>query len=69
MLAAVSPVNNSGHRRPLRPAPQRHAIVLRIWDQMEFAEIGRLLGESADTIRKRYDHGVRKLQELMRRGS
>ena len=44
------------------PAEQREVIVLKIWHQHTFEEIGQLLGLSPNTVAGRYRYGLRKLR-------
>lgn len=48
------------------PAPQREAIVLKIWHQHTFEEIGQILGISPNTIAGRYRLGLLKLQSTLK---
>jgi len=44
------------------PVEQREAIVLKIWHQFTFEEIGGLLGISPNTAAGRYRYGMRKIK-------
>jgi len=44
------------------PAEQREVIVLKIWHQYTFDEIGQLLGLSPNTAAGRYRYGLQKLR-------
>jgi RNA polymerase sigma-70 factor, ECF subfamily len=44
------------------PAEQREVIVLKIWNQHTFEEIGQLLGLSPNTVAGRYRYGLQKLR-------
>jgi len=44
------------------PAPQREVIVLKLWHEHTFAEIGALLGVSPHTAAGRYRQGLNKLR-------
>jgi RNA polymerase sigma-70 factor (ECF subfamily) len=48
------------------PAEQREAIVLKIWHQYTFDEIGRITGLSPNTIAGRYRYGLQKLREQLK---
>jgi RNA polymerase sigma-70 factor (ECF subfamily) len=44
------------------PAEQREVIVLKIWHQYTFEEIGQLLETSPNTIAGRYRYGMQKIK-------
>jgi RNA polymerase sigma factor (sigma-70 family) len=44
------------------PAEQREVIVLKIWQEYTFEEIGELLGVSPNTAAARYRYGLQKLR-------
>jgi RNA polymerase sigma-70 factor, ECF subfamily len=44
------------------PQPQREVIVLKIWHQFTFEEIGELLNVSPNTAAGRYRYGLQKLK-------
>ncbi len=44
------------------PAEQREAIVLKIWQEYTFEEIGQLLGLSPNTVAGRYRYGLQKMR-------
>lgn len=48
------------------PADQREAIVLKIWHEYTFEEIGRLLEVSPHTVAGRYRYGLSKLKSILR---
>ncbi len=48
------------------PPDQREVIVLKIWHERTFEEIGCLLGISANTAAGRYRYGMQKLRTLMK---
>ncbi|MSU37050.1 MAG: sigma-70 family RNA polymerase sigma factor [Pedosphaera sp.] len=48
------------------PVIQREVIVLRIWHQRTFEEIGTLLGLSPNTAAGRYRYGMQKLRACVR---
>lgn len=48
-------------------AEERHAIVLRFFEQREFASVGTTLGISEDGARKRVERALVKLQCLLKR--
>lgn len=48
------------------PAPQREAIVLKIWHEHTFEEIGQILGISPHTVASRYRVGLLKLQATLK---
>jgi RNA polymerase sigma-70 factor (ECF subfamily) len=47
------------------PQEQREVIVLRIWHQLTFEDIGQLLEQSPNTVAGRYRYGLRKLQKFL----
>jgi RNA polymerase sigma-70 factor (ECF subfamily) len=48
------------------PAEQREVIVLKIWHEYTFDEIGRLLDVSPNTAAGRYRYGLQKLRTCLR---
>ncbi len=48
------------------PVAQRETIVLKIWHQYTFEEIGQLLELSANTVAGRYRYGMQKLQQHLK---
>lgn len=48
------------------PAEQREVIVLKIWNQHTFEEIGALVGVSPNTAAGRYRYGLQKLRVCLR---
>ena len=48
------------------PAPQREVIVLKLWHDRTFAEIGDLLGLSPNTAASRYRQGLEKLRASLK---
>jgi RNA polymerase sigma-70 factor (ECF subfamily) len=49
------------------PPIQREVLILRMRDEKEYEEIGRLIGKSADSTRKLFGRSLEKLIDLMRR--
>ena len=47
------------------PAEQAEVVVLKIWHEMTFAEIGEVLGTSPNTAASRYRYGLEKLREIL----
>jgi len=47
------------------PEPQREVLVLRLRDELTFAEIGARLGRSIDAVKKTYQRGLERLIELL----
>ena len=47
------------------PDEQREVIVLKVWYQLTFDEIGRLLEASPNTVAARYRYGLTKLRKHM----
>lgn len=48
------------------PIVQREVIVLKIWEELTFAEIGEVLSIPAATAASRYRYGLEKLSVLLR---
>lgn len=48
------------------PTEQCEVIVLKIWNQHTFEEIGILLGLSPNTVAGRYRYGIQKLRQCLR---
>lgn len=67
-----SPAANSPHSERLDralenlPAEQREAIVMKIDGELTFAEIGRILGVSANTAASRYRYALEKLRTALK---
>jgi RNA polymerase sigma-70 factor (ECF subfamily) len=51
------------------PAVQREVVVLKIYRDKTFAEIGRLLALSQNTVASRYRYALEKLRALLREDS
>jgi len=49
------------------PKEQREVVVLRIWRDLSFQEIGHALGIPKDTAASRWRYGIAKLEVLMRK--
>ncbi len=47
------------------PAEQAEMIVLKIWHELTFAEIGRILDISPNTAASRYRYGLEKLRTIL----
>ena len=66
-----SPGENPAERAAMRalarlPQDQREAIVLKIWHEHTFEEIGELLGISPNTAAGRYRYGLQKLRAFLK---
>ena len=48
------------------PAEQREVIVLKIWHEYTFEEIGELLELSPNTVAGRYRYGLQKLKACLK---
>lgn len=48
------------------PQEQREVIVLKIWHDYTFEEIGELLETSANTVAGRYRYGVQKIRTVLK---
>lgn len=47
------------------PEDQRHVAILHVWGSLTFAQIGEVLGISANTAASRYRYALTKLREAM----
>ena len=47
------------------PPKQRAAVVLRVYEELSFREIGEVLGCAEGAARVNYHHGIKKLREMM----
>jgi RNA polymerase sigma-70 factor (ECF subfamily) len=47
------------------PQDQREVIVLHVWGELTFSEIGELLGVSSNTAASRYRYALAKLRDSM----
>lgn len=47
------------------PEEQREVIILRIYEELKFAEIAKMLGCNVSTVKSRYHLGIRKLKKIM----
>ena len=66
-----SPGESEAERAAMRqlaslPAEQREVIVLKIWHQSTFEEIGGLLDLSPNTVASRYRYGLQKLRTRLK---
>lgn len=66
-----APDESAAERRAMEelanlPREQREAIVLKIWHQYTFEEIGRLTEVSANTAAGRYRYGLQKLRQAIK---
>ena len=64
-----SPAESPAERAAMRalaalPRDQREVIVLKLWHQLTFEEIGRLVGVSPNTAAGRYRYGLQRLRTL-----
>ncbi len=65
-----SPGENAAERAAMRclaelPVEQREAVVLKIWNQYTFEEIGGLLDISPNTAAGRYRYGLQKIKNQL----
>ena len=64
---AVSPLEREAmHALAALPAEQREVIVLKIWHEYTFEEIGELLDVSPNTVAGRYRYGLQKLRTCLK---
>lgn len=47
------------------PREQREVVMLKVFDEMTFAEIAQLTGAPLDTVASRYRYGLKKLEEML----
>jgi RNA polymerase sigma-70 factor, ECF subfamily len=47
------------------PVDQREVVVLHMWGELTFSEVGNLLDVSSNTAASRYRYGLTKLRELL----
>jgi RNA polymerase sigma-70 factor, ECF subfamily len=47
------------------PSAQAEVVVLKIWEEMTFAEIGEVLGQSPNTAASRYRYALQKLSQQL----
>ena len=48
------------------PRDQREVLVMKIWNELTFAEIGEALGISQNTAASRYRYGLGNLKKTLR---
>ncbi|MDB6065204.1 MAG: sigH [Pedosphaera sp.] len=66
-----SPAETASEQAAMRcleklPPEQREVIVLKIWHEHTFEEIGQLLNTSPDTVAGRYRYGMQKLRVCLK---
>jgi len=47
------------------PVEQAEVVVLKIWEELTFAEVASLVGESPNTVASRYRYALEKLSRLL----
>lgn len=47
---------------------QREVIILRIYEELKFMEISKMLGCNISTVKSRYHLGIKKLKKIMEAG-
>jgi RNA polymerase sigma-70 factor (ECF subfamily) len=47
------------------PEKQKQAVTLRIFEELSFREIGKIIGSSEGAARVNYHHGIRRLKEMV----
>jgi len=47
------------------PASQAEVVALKVWEQMTFAEIAEVLGQSPNTVASRYRYALEKLTKQL----
>ncbi len=50
----------------LLPENQAEVVTLHIWQELSFAEIGRMLGVGESTVRMRYEAALRKMKQMVK---
>lgn len=48
------------------PEKQMEIVLLHIWEERSFAEIGRMLGVGESTVRMRYEAAIRRMKQMMK---
>jgi RNA polymerase sigma-70 factor, ECF subfamily len=48
------------------PEEQREVIVLKVWGQLSFQDIGEVLETSSNTVASRYRYGLAKLRDVLK---
>lgn len=48
------------------PLEQREVIALKVWEEMTFAEIAKVVGASPNTVMSRYRYGIERLRTWCR---
>jgi RNA polymerase sigma-70 factor (ECF subfamily) len=51
------------------PAAQAEVVVLKTWEGMTFAEIAEVLDESPNTVASRYQYGLQKLADRLKKAA
>ena len=49
------------------PPEQAEVVVLKIWEEMTFAQIGLVLETSPNTIASRYQYAMSKLSQILQK--
>ena len=67
----ASPGESAAERHAMKcleklPPPQREVIVLKLWHDFTFEEIGELLGLSPNTAAGRYRYGLEKIRACLK---
>lgn len=70
-LSAIRVEEEAALVRALATLPEPHATVirLRIWDDLDFGEIGLRCGRSEDAVRKLFARSIARLRDALRSGS
>jgi RNA polymerase sigma-70 factor (ECF subfamily) len=64
-LVATETATLVSHAVSLLPPQQRAVVVLRIWDQLSYAEIADIVGRSEGTVRSHMHHGLTAMRKYL----
>ena len=64
-LIATETATLVSHAVSLLPQQQRAVVVLRIWDQLSYAEIADIVGRSEGTVRSHMHHGLTAMRKYL----
>ncbi len=72
---ASTPLSEPGRTAPRRdalrrafaelPVEQMEVLVLKVFDEMTFAEVAKMVGTSLNTVASRYRYGIEKLRKAL----
>ena len=64
-IAVLERLQHRLHEQGTLPTEQAEVVVLKIWEEMTFAEIGKILEVSTFTAASRYRYAMHKLTERL----